>query len=279
MSSPIALMFMCAVKGAIPRVPTPFVQKYTVRPFACQSSPTPIRVARDAALANLRVEIGRGPRHADLAHRRRWHRHCRSRLWRCCASPRLRCAPGARRGAGGGPRAAGGRFESDHRRGDVAIITTPGRNPRKHWSDPVYRRSVIGRRGLSAAASRGRVGPGCARGRGVPGRLRATTTGRPPRDWSGANHSGPARRAGSSRSGSSSREWHLVERARGSARLLGGRGTSSFARRGVRLPRRHHGFRAGMRESRSARGGGSSTSGSRSSSRRRGGPTPRAGER
>ena len=41
------------------RVPTPFVQKYTVRPFACQSSPTPIRVARDAALANLRVEIGR----------------------------------------------------------------------------------------------------------------------------------------------------------------------------------------------------------------------------
>ena len=23
------------------RVPTPFVQKYTVRPFACQSSPTP----------------------------------------------------------------------------------------------------------------------------------------------------------------------------------------------------------------------------------------------
>ena len=41
------------------RVPTPFVQKYTVRPFACQSSPTPIRVARDAALANLQVEIGR----------------------------------------------------------------------------------------------------------------------------------------------------------------------------------------------------------------------------
>ena len=60
------------------------------------------------------------------------------------ALPRLRCAPGARRGAGGEPRAAGGRFESDHRRGDVAIITTPGRNPRKHWSDPVYGRSVIG---------------------------------------------------------------------------------------------------------------------------------------
>ena len=35
------------------------MQEYTVRPFACQSSPTPIRVARDADLANLRVEIGR----------------------------------------------------------------------------------------------------------------------------------------------------------------------------------------------------------------------------
>jgi len=122
-------------------VPTPFVQKYTVRPFACQSSPTPRSGwARDAARANLRVENrpGTSPR-LTWRIRRRWHRHCR-----CCASGG-RCAAGARRGAGGGPRAAGGRFESDHRRGDVAIITTPGRNPRKHWSDPVYRRTVIGR--------------------------------------------------------------------------------------------------------------------------------------
>ena len=106
---------------------------------------------------------------------------------------------------------------------------------------------------LSAAASRGGVDPVWAKGRGGPGRLRATATGRPPRDWSGADHRGPARRAGSSRSGSSSREWPLVERAHGSARLPGGGCSSSFVRRGVRPPRRHHDFRARMRESRSAR--------------------------
>ena len=56
------------------------------------------------------------------------------------AGPGVREVPDGDAGA----TAAAGRFESDHRRGDVAIITTPGKNPRKHWSDPVYRRSVIG---------------------------------------------------------------------------------------------------------------------------------------
>ena len=83
-------------------------------------------------------------------------------------------------------------------------------------------------------ASRGGVGLAWARGRGGPDQLRATTTGRPPRDWTGADHSGPARRAGGRRSRSSSREWPLVERVRGSARLPGGRRTSGFARRGGR---------------------------------------------
>ena len=67
-----------------------------------------------------------------------------ARCRRGCRAPGGRCVPSARRGAGGGPRAAaGGRFESDHRRGDAAIITTPGGNSRKHWPDAVYRRSVI----------------------------------------------------------------------------------------------------------------------------------------
>ena len=43
------------------------------------------------------------------------------------------------------PPAAGSRIESDHRLGDVAIIAIPGTQSRNHWSDPVYRRSVIGR--------------------------------------------------------------------------------------------------------------------------------------
>ena len=135
-------------------------------------------------------------------------------------------------------------------------------------------------RAQGTAASRGQVGQVWARGHRVPGRLRATNTGRPPRDWRGEDRSGPARRAGGSRSGSSSREWPLVDRARGSALVPGGRCTSSLVRRGVRPPLRHHGFRGWMmRESRSARGSGASTFGSRPSSRRRGAPTPRAAER
>ena len=68
--------------------------------------------------------------------------------------PRL---SGSRRGdvrqaldGGGGRQIASGGGRSirvGHRRGDVAIITTPGGNPRKHWPDAVYRRSVIGRWG------------------------------------------------------------------------------------------------------------------------------------
>ena len=61
--------------------------------------------------------------------------------------------------------AAGGRIESDHRRGDVAIITTPGGNHRKHWSDPVYRRSGYRTLALTAATE------AQASSRARPGRL------------------------------------------------------------------------------------------------------------
>ena len=85
------------------RVPTRFVRKYTVTPR------------------------GRSPRVQGS---------CSGRSGTPVEPGLLNCS--GRRRAGGGPRAAaGGRFESDHRRGDGAIITTPGQNPRKHWSDPV----------------------------------------------------------------------------------------------------------------------------------------------
>ena len=77
----------------------------------------------------------------------------------------------------------------------------------------------------------------------------------------------------------SSRESHLVDRARGSARVLDVDCTSSLARRGVRPLGLDHGSRAGTRESRSDRGDESANSGSRSSSRHGEEPTPRAGER
>ena len=75
--------------------------------------------------------------------------------------------------------AAGGRIESDHRRGDVTIITTPGGNPRKHWSDPVYRRSVIGPWALvHPAGSRARTSPRAQHARRVPpGRTNLGVTG------------------------------------------------------------------------------------------------------
>ena len=73
----------------------------------------------------------------------------------------------------------------------------------------VNRSAVYQTQGFSAVESRGRVGPVWAKKdrRGGPGRLQATTRGRPPRDWTGVDPSGPARRAGGSRSGPSSREW------------------------------------------------------------------------
>ena len=68
---------------------------------------------------------------------------------------------------------AGGRFESNHRHGDVAIITTSGRNPWNHWGDRVYRRRVIGPYGTGEGLldparpkvdlGRGRPSSGCCR--------------------------------------------------------------------------------------------------------------------